>query len=122
MKAEVKNTHFSSKAFGQRDSKDTALDGKLQLDVLQFMQREHKVRSYSLNSVCAKFLVKQKLEDSEDVHHSVISDLQSGTPESRRQLAVYCLKVNFSLNMALLLVSDIRDLGLGCLPSAVIAG
>ena len=40
MKAEFKNTHFSSKAFGQHDSKDTALDGKLQLDVLQFMQRE----------------------------------------------------------------------------------
>jgi DNA polymerase delta subunit 1 len=118
MKAEFKNTHFSSKAFGQHDSKDTALDGKLQLDVLQFMQREHtgKVRSYSLSSVCAEFLGEQK----EDVHHSVISDLQNGTPESRRRLAVYCLKVNLSLNMALLLVSDIRDLA--CLPSASIAG
>jgi DNA polymerase delta subunit 1 len=89
MKAEVKSTHFSSKAFGQRDSKDTALDGRLQLDVLQFMQREHKLRSYSLNSVCAQFLGEQK----EDVHHSVISDLQNGGPESRRRLAVYCLKV-----------------------------
>jgi DNA polymerase delta subunit 1 len=89
MKAEVKSTHFSSKAFGQRDSKDTALDGRLQLDLLQFMQREHKLRSYSLNSVCAQFLGEQK----EDVHHSVISDLQNGTPESRRRLAVYCLKV-----------------------------
>ncbi|EEB87347.1 hypothetical protein MPER_15322, partial [Moniliophthora perniciosa FA553] len=28
----------------------------------------------------------------EDVHHSVITDLQNGTPESRRRLAVYCLK------------------------------
>jgi DNA polymerase delta subunit 1 len=89
MKAEVKNTHFSSKAFGQRDSKDTALDGRLQLDLLQFMQREHKLRSYSLNSVCAQFLGEQK----EDVHYSVITDLQNGTPESRRRLAVYCLKV-----------------------------
>ena len=89
IKAETKNTHFSSKAFGQRDSKDTALDGRLQLDVLQFMQREHKLRSYSLNSVCAQFLGEQK----EDVHHSVITELQNGTPESRRRLAVYCLKV-----------------------------
>ena len=91
VKAEVKSTHFSSKAFGQRDSKDTALDGRLQLDLLQFMQREHKLRSYSLNSVCAQFLGEQK----EDVHHSVISELQNGTPESRRRLAVYCLKVRF---------------------------
>jgi len=89
MRAEVKNTHFSSKAYGQRDSKETSLDGRLQLDILQFMQREHKLRSYSLNSVCAQFLGEQK----EDVHHSVITELQNGTPESRRRLAVYCLKV-----------------------------
>jgi DNA polymerase delta subunit 1 len=86
----VKNTHFSSKAYGQRDSKETSLEGRLQLDILQFMQREHKLRSYSLNSVCAQFLGEQK----EDVHHSVITDLQNGTPESRRRLAVYCLKVS----------------------------
>ncbi|KIK07783.1 hypothetical protein K443DRAFT_622150 [Laccaria amethystina LaAM-08-1] len=88
IKAETKSTHFSSKAYGQRDSKDTPLDGRLQLDVLQFMQREHKLRSYTLNSVCAQFLGEQK----EDVHHSVITELQNGTPESRRRLAVYCLK------------------------------
>lgn len=52
------------------------------------MQREHKLRSYTLNSVCAQFLGEQK----EDVHHSVITELQNGTPESRRRLAVYCLK------------------------------
>ncbi|KAF8517965.1 delta DNA polymerase [Hysterangium stoloniferum] len=85
---QVKDTHFSSKAFGQRDSKETTLDGRLQLDLLQFMQREHKLRSYTLNSVCAQFLGEQK----EDVHHSVITDLQNGTSESRRRLAVYCLK------------------------------
>ena len=56
------------------------------------MQREHKLRSYTLNSVCAQFLGEQK----EDVHYSVITELQNGTPESRRRLAVYCLKVLFS--------------------------
>lgn len=29
----------------------------------------------------------------EDVHHSIISDLQNGNAETRRRLAVYCLKV-----------------------------
>ncbi|KAJ7050544.1 DNA polymerase family B-domain-containing protein [Mycena amicta] len=87
-KTETKDTHFSSKAYGQRDSKETSLEGRLQLDVLQFMQREHKLRSYTLNSVCAQFLGEQK----EDVHHSVITELQNGTPDSRRRLAVYCLK------------------------------
>ncbi|KAF7356852.1 DNA polymerase [Mycena venus] len=87
-RTEAKDTHFSSKAYGQRDSKETQLEGRLQLDVLQYMQREHKLRSYTLNAVCAQFLGEQK----EDVHHSVITELQNGTPESRRRLAVYCLK------------------------------
>lgn len=56
VKSEVKDTHFSSKAYGQRDSKETKMDGRLQLDILQVMQRDYKLRSYSLNSVCAHFL------------------------------------------------------------------
>ncbi|GAA5907898.1 DNA-directed DNA polymerase delta POL3 [Sporobolomyces salmoneus] len=88
VKSEVKDTHFSSKAYGNRDSKDTAMEGRLQLDMLQVMQRDYKLRSYTLNSVCAHFLGEQK----EDVHHSIITDLQNGNAESRRRLAVYCLK------------------------------
>lgn len=88
-KTVTKDTHFSSKAYGNRDSKETAMDGRLQLDILQLMQREYKLRSYTLNSVCSHFLGEQK----EDVHHSVITELQNGTAESRRRLAVYCLKV-----------------------------
>ncbi|KAJ1306779.1 hypothetical protein OPQ81_007765 [Rhizoctonia solani] len=84
----TKDTHFSSKAFGQRDSKETQLNGRLQLDMLQYMQREQKLRSYTLNAVCAHFLGEQK----EDVHHSIITDLQNGNAETRRRLAVYCLK------------------------------
>ena len=53
------------------------------------MQRDHKLSSYSLNAVSAHFLGEQK----EDVHHSIISDLQNGNEETRRRLAVYCLKV-----------------------------
>ena len=53
------------------------------------LQRDHKLSSYSLNAVSAHFLGEQK----EDVHHSIISDLQAGNEETRRRLAVYCLKV-----------------------------
>lgn len=45
--------------------------------------------THSLNSVSAHFLGEQK----EDVHHSCITDLQNGNEETRRRLAVYCLKV-----------------------------
>ena len=31
-------------------------------------------------------------EQKEDVHHSIITDLQNGNSQTRRRLAVYCLK------------------------------
>ena len=109
-KTQVKDTHFSSKAFGQRDSKETVMDGRLQMDILQVMHRDYKLRSYTLNSVCAQFLGEQK----EDVHHSIITELQNGTPESRRRLAVYCLKVkNISIYCSYIFTHNIA----GCIPS-----
>ena len=56
--------------------------------MLQIVLREHKLRSYSLNSVSAHFLGEQK----EDVHYSVISELQEKDEFSRSRLAVYCIK------------------------------
>lgn len=90
-RTEIKETTFSSKAYGTRESKTANMDGRIQFDMLQVMQRDYKLRSYTLNSVCAQFLGEQK----EDVPHSIITDLQNGTPESRRRLAVYCLKDAF---------------------------
>jgi DNA polymerase delta subunit 1 len=84
----AKETNFSSKQMGNRDTKATNTNGRLQLDLLQLVQRDHQLRSYTLNSVCAQFLGEQK----EDVHHTMITELFNGTPESRRRLAVYCLK------------------------------
>ncbi|KAJ3307302.1 DNA-directed DNA polymerase delta [Kappamyces sp. JEL0829] len=88
IQTQARDTTFSSKAFGTRNSKAINIEGRIQMDVLQLMQRDHKLRSYSLNSVSAHFLGEQK----EDVHHSIISDLQNGNEETRRRLAVYCLK------------------------------
>lgn len=86
--SQAKDTNFSSKQMGNRDTKATNTNGRLQLDLLQLVQRDYQLRSYTLNSVCAEFLNEQK----EDVHHTMITELFNGTPESRRRLAVYCLK------------------------------
>lgn len=88
IKQEAKDSVFSSRAYGTRENKVVNIDGRMQLDLLQFIQREYKLRSYTLNSVSAHFLGEQK----EDVKHSIITDLQNGTAETRRRLAVYCLK------------------------------
>ncbi|KAB5556432.1 hypothetical protein DKX38_007341 [Salix brachista] len=84
----IKDATFSSRQYGTRESKEVTVEGRVQFDLLQVMQRDYKLSSYSLNSVSAHFLSEQK----EDVHHSIISDLQNGNAETRRRLAVYCLK------------------------------
>ncbi len=85
----MRDAQFSSKAYGTHEYKEITIDGRVQFDLLQAIQRDHKLSSYSLNAVSAHFLGEQK----EDVHHSIINDLQNGTAETRRRLAVYCLKV-----------------------------
>ncbi|WIA42723.1 hypothetical protein OEZ86_008668 [Tetradesmus obliquus] len=84
----MRDTTFSSKAYGTHEYKDLTIEGRVQFDVYMALQRDHKLSSYTLNAVSAHFLGEQK----EDVHHSAISDLQNGNAETRRRLAVYCLK------------------------------
>lgn len=71
-----------------REMTEVTIDGRVQFDMLVVMQREQKLRSYSLNAVSAEFLGEQK----EDVHYSMIGDLFAKNAESRRRLAIYCLK------------------------------
>jgi DNA polymerase delta subunit 1 len=91
VKATMRDTTFQSSAHGKQENVETQLDGRVIFDMLQYCRREHKLSSYSLNSVSAHFLGQQK----EDVHHSIIADLQAGTDDDRRRLAVYCLKDAF---------------------------
>lgn len=94
----MRDAQFSSKAYGTREYKEISIDGRVQFDLLTAITRDHKLSSYSLNAVSAHFLGEQK----EDVHHSIITELQNGTDESRRRLAVYCLKVSLCASSLLL--------------------
>lgn len=87
-KAKMRDTVFQSAAYGRRSNVETTIEGRVIFDMLDYMRKNHKLSSYSLNSVCAEYLGQQK----EDVHHSIISDLQNGSDEDRHRLAVYCLK------------------------------
>ncbi len=87
-KSTMKESTFSSAAFGTRTSIDTQIDGRVMVDMIQYMYRNHKLTSYSLNAVSAEFLGQQK----DDVHHSIIPDLQKGSDDDRRRLAAYCVK------------------------------
>lgn len=84
----IKNTVIQSKQMGRRENKYVNFEGRVPFDLLFILLREYKLRSYTLNSVSYHFLKEQK----EDVHHSIITDLQNGDEQTRRRLAMYCLK------------------------------
>lgn len=87
-KATIKKSKIQSKAMGNRDSFDIHITGRIQLDMLIVMMIDHKLSSYSLNNVCMAFLGEQK----EDVHHSIMWELQEKGPDTRKRIASYCLK------------------------------
>ncbi|KAH9507561.1 hypothetical protein Btru_051479, partial [Bulinus truncatus] len=86
----LKDSTIQSKQMGKRENKIINIEGRVQFDLLQILKlRDCKLRSYTLsNSVSFHFLQEQK----EDVQHSIITDLQNGNEQTRRRLAVYCLK------------------------------
>ncbi|XP_054160471.1 DNA polymerase delta catalytic subunit-like [Oppia nitens] len=84
----VRTRVLQSKQLGKRENKDINIEGRVQFDLLLVLLRDYKLRSYTLNAVSYHFLQEQK----EDVHHSIITELQNGTDQTRKRLAVYCLK------------------------------
>ncbi|XP_068383937.1 DNA polymerase delta catalytic subunit [Eschrichtius robustus] len=91
LRSGIRDSSFQSRQTGRRDSKVVSMVGRVQMDMLQVLLREYKLRSYTLNAVSFHFLGEQK----EDVQHSIITDLQNGNDQTRRRLAVYCLKDAF---------------------------
>jgi DNA polymerase delta subunit 1 len=88
VKSVIKESIIQSKQMGRRENKQVNIEGRVPFDLLFVLLRDYKLRSYTLNSVSYHFLQEQK----EDVHHSIITDLQNGSDQTRRRLAMYCLK------------------------------
>ncbi|XP_078043846.1 DNA polymerase delta 1, catalytic subunit isoform X1 [Augochlora pura] len=88
IKSVIKSQMLQSKQMGKRENKTINFEGRVPFDLLLVLVRDYKLRSYTLNAVSYHFLQEQK----EDVHHSIITDLQNGNAQTRRRLAVYCLK------------------------------
>lgn len=84
----VRNSTLSTRALGTHENKDINCEGRISFDCLEFVRREYKLKSYTLNAVSAHFLKEQK----EDVHYSQIGHLQRGNAETRKRIALYCIK------------------------------
>ena len=53
-----------------RETKDVNMDGRVQIDMMQVIIRDHKLRSYSLNSVSYHFLKEQKMKPERTLHRN----------------------------------------------------
>ncbi|CXI06651.1 DNA polymerase delta catalytic subunit, putative [Plasmodium berghei] len=84
----VKDANFSSKQFGSHETKEININGRIQFDVYDLIKRDYRLKSYTLNYVSFEFLKEQK----EDVHYSIMNDLQNENSESRKRIATYCIK------------------------------
>lgn len=51
---------YTHTAYGKRENVETTIHGRMIFDLLPYMFRNHKLSSYSLNSVSAEFLGQQK--------------------------------------------------------------
>ena len=78
---------LSSSAYGNNVMEMIEMLGRTCIDLYKVMQREYQLDSYKLDSVCSKFLYKEKV----DVSPQEIFIAQRGNASDRQKVAVYCL-------------------------------
>lgn len=79
---------FQSSAFGTKETFLVGMPGRTNFDMFQWVGREMKLRSYSLNAVSKEVLGDQK----EDVPHYMIRPLYLESAEGRARVGMYCIK------------------------------
>lgn len=86
--SKLEESSFSSGAYGHTDFRKLKMAGRLQIDLLQVIKREHKLDSYKLDSVSNKFIGDKK----DDVTPQQIFEYQKGDEHDRRIILDYCIQ------------------------------
>ncbi|KAJ8253633.1 hypothetical protein COCON_G00202450 [Conger conger] len=84
----LRDSSFQSKQMGRRENKRINAEGRVHFDLFQVLLRNYKLRSYTLSAVSFHFLQEHK----DTMQPFVITDLQSGNEQTRRRVAMLCLK------------------------------
>jgi DNA polymerase elongation subunit (family B) len=82
----VKN--LSSSALGDNELKYIEMHGRVLIDLMKVVQRDHRLDSYKLDLVAEHFLKERK----DDVSPNDIFRLQKGSSEDRAVIAKYCVQ------------------------------
>ena len=78
---------LSSAGLGDNTLRYIPMTGRVIIDLYKVIQKDYRLDSYKLDSVCRKFLYKEKV----DVSPPEIFSLQKGSSADRKKIAVYCL-------------------------------
>lgn len=79
---------LSSSALGDNELKYIDMQGRVLIDMMKVIQRDHKLDSYKLDAVATHFMKMNK----NDVSPQDIFRLQKGTDEDRKIIAEYCIQ------------------------------
>lgn len=79
---------LSSSALGDNIMKYIDMDGRVIIDLMKVVQRDHKLDSYKLDTVANHFMKMNK----HDVHPNDIFRLFKGTSADRKTIAEYCVQ------------------------------
>ncbi len=79
---------LSSSALGDNLLKYIDMEGRVLIDIMKVVQRDHKLDSYKLDNVANHFMKMNK----HDVHPSDIFRLQKGSSADRCVIASYCVQ------------------------------
>lgn len=87
-KSEYIEKELSSSALGDNLLKFIDMEGRVLIDIMKVVQRDHKLDSYKLDNVASHFMKMNK----NDVHPSDIFRLQKGSSADRKIVADYCVQ------------------------------
>lgn len=79
---------LSSSALGDNELKFIDMQGRVSIDMMKVIQRDHKLDSYKLDAVASHFMKMNK----NDVSPQDIFRLQKGSDEDRKVIAEYCIQ------------------------------
>jgi DNA polymerase delta subunit 1 len=85
----LKDKQFSSSAYGTTNYKRLSIPGRINFDILIYIQREYKENSYKLDDISYKFLGQNK---NEMTPQNMFDFFASGDPEKIKTLALYCIQ------------------------------
>jgi len=86
--SEFKEQRLSSSALGDNLLKYINMEGRVLIDLMKVVQRDHKLDSYKLDNVASHFMGMNK----NDVSPQEIFSLQLGDANDRAKIAAYCIQ------------------------------